>query len=125
MPSGSVPVCASLGDADGVARRVAERAIALSPALVDRLLQYLRAGCPHLLEEGVEIVRGEYQEGQRALDQQLLKSVALGLGTAGVRHGEHVIRPRLPGSPETEPAVLAIGDVIEHLEPERVAVEAE
>src|SRR4051812_40659341 len=45
-----------LRDADEVSRRVAEGAVARAPRLGRRLLQYLGAGRPDLLERRVEVV---------------------------------------------------------------------
>ena len=50
------------------------------PRLVDGLLEHLGAGCPHLLEGGVEVVGAEDEHRQHALGEQLLHGVAVGLG---------------------------------------------
>src|SRR5688500_17261796 len=57
----------SLGDADEVAGRVADRAVAHAPGLRCGLLEHLGARCPHLLERGVEVVGTEDRRLQRTL----------------------------------------------------------
>src|ERR1035437_2780941 len=61
-----------LRDPDGVARRVAERAVARAPGLVDGLLEDLRAGCAHSLEGRVDVVGAEHEHRQDALGEELL-----------------------------------------------------
>src|ERR1022692_476815 len=114
-----------LRDAHRVARGVPERAVARAPGLVDGLLQHLGAGGPHLLEGRVEIVGAEDGHRQDSLDEQLLQGVAVSLGPAGVRLGEHDLKVWLGRAAEGDPAEPARGDVVAHLKAERVAVEGE
>jgi hypothetical protein len=112
-------------DPDHVARRIAERAVARPPGLVDGLLQHLGAGCPDPLEGPVEIVDTEDGHGQDALGQQFLHGVAVGLGPAGMRFRQDDLNAWLVRAAEGDPAVPAGSDVIVHIKAERVSIEAD
>src|ERR1700733_7002939 len=108
-----------------VARGIAERGVARAPGLVHGLLKHLGAGCPHLLEDPVEVVDTEHDHRQNALGEQFLQGVAVGLGPAGVRLRQHDPEAGLIRAAEGDPAEASRTDVVLHLEPERVAVETE
>src|SRR5436190_9944303 len=74
-----------LRDANEVARRVAERAVACTPGLRRRLLQHLGARRAHLLERCVEVVGAEDRGLERTPRDEALERVAFGLRTAAVR----------------------------------------
>src|SRR5450755_2316334 len=114
-----------LRDAHRVARGVPERAVARAPGLVDGLLQHLGAGGPHLLEGRAEIAGAEDDHRQDALGEQFLQGIAVGLGPARVRLGEHDLQVRLGRAGQGDPAEPVRGDVVAHLKAERVAVEGE
>lgn len=111
--------------ADHVAGRVAEGAVARAPGLDDGFLEDLRAGGPDRLERGVEIVRAEYEDREGALDEQLLEGVAVVLGAAGVRDGEHQFQTGLGRAAEGDPALTVRADVVAHFQAEHVPVEGE
>jgi hypothetical protein len=113
-----------LCDADEVARRVAERAVARSPRLRDRLLEHLRARRSDLLEGGVEVVGAEDRGPERALRDECEQGVALGLRTTAVRLRQHDA-DLLSGSADGDPAEAVGRDVVADLEAERVPIEDE
>src|ERR1700683_2802654 len=114
-----------LRDPHHVARGIAEGGVARAPGLVHGLLKHLGAGCPHLLEERVEVVDTEHDHRQDALGEQFLQGVAVGLGPAGVRLRQHDPEAGLIRAAGGDPAEASRTDVVLHLEPERVAVETE
>src|SRR5690554_3280397 len=115
-----------LVDADEVARRVPERAVAHAVVLVGRLLHDVRAAGLEALEEAVEVLRGKRECGVDALRDQGQDRCALLIRDAGVdcRWMQHD-RRLLSGGPHGEPAHVLVADVLTDFEPEQVSIEAE
>src|SRR5437773_9412439 len=100
-----------LRDAHEVARGVAERAVARAPRLGRRLLEYLGARGPDLLERGVEIVGAEDRSLQRALRHERQEGVALDLRKAAVRLEQDDVDV-LPWGTDGDPAEALGRDVV-------------
>jgi hypothetical protein len=114
-------------DADQVARRVAERAVANPVGLIGRLLDDLRVPGLQPLEGGVEIGGRQVDAGEGALGHHLGDRAALVVGDAGrgTRRVEDDRGAGLVGRPDRDPVHPAVLDDVAHLEPERVPVERE
>src|SRR3954468_2378589 len=113
-----------LRDADEVAGRVAECAVAGTPRLRGRLLQHLGAGRPDLLEGDVEVVGLEDRCLQRPLGHEREERVTLGLRPSAGRLRQDDVDVLVRGA-DGDPAEAMGGDVVADLEAERVAVEDE
>jgi hypothetical protein len=80
---------------------------------------------PHLLEGRVEIVGAEDDHRQDSLAEQFLQGVAVGLGSAGVRLGDHELKAWLRRRAQGNPAEPVRRDVVARLKAQRVAVGGE
>ncbi len=107
-----------------VARGVAHREVLRAPELLGRLLHDLRARVADLREGGVEVAGLEMDTGQRALGDEAGDGVEVG-GAAVEVVRQHDRDVRLGGRADRDPAKAFIGDVVAHVEAERVAVEAQ
>lgn len=115
----------ALVDADHVAGRIAEGAVAWAPRLVDGLLEDLGAGRTKGFERGVEIIRGEHEHGHDAFGEEFLDGVPVGLGAAGVRRREDKLEVGLGVAAQGDPALAVGADVVPDFEAKGVAVEGE
>ena len=116
----------SLLDAKPVARGVAHGGVADAPGLLGRLLQHLDSGRGGDLVEGrVEVVGAEVDRVQLTLGENGREGVPVLLGAARVRLRQYDRDLGLAVGDEGDPAEAAEGDLVAHLQPEGVAVEAE
>src|SRR4051794_8963618 len=127
-PSGRrQPGCCSaqLLDADQVARRIADGAVADPVRLLHRLLDDLHVAALQLLEGAVEVLGGEQDPAIGALGHHLGDGAALILGDARVdaRRRQEDGRAGLVRRADRDPAHPALTDVAADLEAEGVAVE--
>ncbi len=114
-------------DADQVARRVADGAVANAVRLVGRLLDDLDVAGLEPLEGAVDVLGGQVDHGVGALGHHLGDGAALVVGDAGVdgRRVEDDGRLRLVGRADGDPAHPLVADVEADLEAEGVAVEGQ
>ena len=114
-------------DADHVARRVAEGAVADAVRLLGRLLDDLGAAGLQLLEGAVEVGGGQDDADVAALGHHLGDGAALVVGDAGVggRRVQDDGRAGLAGGADRDPAHPLVPDVVADLEAEGVAVEGQ
>src|SRR5580704_11157237 len=121
----SPTVSAEFLDADQVARRIAEGAVANAVRLLGRLLDDLGGVAGLYPPEGtVEVFRGQKDPAVAALGHHLLDDAALVVGDAGIggRRRQEDRRVGLAGGADGDPAHLAGSDVGADLEAEGVAI---
>src|SRR5262245_27738101 len=114
-----------LVESDGVAGRVAERAVARPPGLLGGLLHHLGVAGLELLEEGVKVLGGQGEHGVGALGHHLGDHPALVVGDPRVGPGreEDQVDVGLSRRPDREPVHPVVAHVVAELETEGVAVE--
>src|SRR3954453_288291 len=107
-------------DADQVARRIAEGAVANPVRLVGGLLADLGVAGLQALEGAVEVAGGQVDAGVRALGHHLGDGAALVVGDARGRGrgAQGAGRARLLGRADREPGHPAVLDVVADLEAE-------
>src|SRR5690349_14907159 len=99
-------------EADHVARRVAERAVADAVELVDRLLHDLGAGRADLFELRVHVVHLEDDALQGSLGQQRVQRLVVGRRDGRADAGQADFQVRLVRWADGEPAVVVLDGLV-------------
>src|SRR5262245_18477645 len=104
-------------DADQVASRVADGAVANSVRLLRRLLDDLGVVGLQPLEDAVEVLGGQDDDGLGALGHHLDDGAALVVGDAGVdrRWVQHDGRAGLAWRADRDPAQATVSDILANL----------